>query len=73
MNVNNIHPHTIRKLQGDIWELRPDNHRIVFFYFSGNEIVLLHAFKKQHGKAPKNEIKRAEAERDDFLRRKRNG
>ena len=73
LEVNNIYPHTIRNLRGDIYELRPDNHRILFFYFSGKEFVLLHAFKKQHQKAPPHEIDRAEKEMNDFKRRNTNG
>lgn len=69
MSINNVFPQSIRKLEGDIYELRPDNHRIVFFYFDGNTFVLLHAFKKQHGKAPPHEIRKAQQEMKDYIRR----
>lgn len=69
MEINNHFPNSARKLRGDIYELRPDNHRVVFFYFDGNTFVLLHAFKKQHGKAPPHEIEKAEKEMKDYIRR----
>ncbi len=73
MTVNNVYPKTIRRLRGDIWELRPKGSRVIFFSFTGNQFVLLHAFKKQKQKAPPTEIERAENEMKDFIRRNGNG
>ncbi|WP_153721078.1 type II toxin-antitoxin system RelE/ParE family toxin [Sporosarcina cascadiensis] len=50
-----------------IWELRPDNYRIFFFHWEGNQIVLLHPFRKSTKKTPKREIQRAEREMLDWI------
>lgn len=50
-----------------IWELRPKDHRILFFGWNGNQIVLLHSFRKETGKTPKKEIEQAEKEMKDWL------
>ena len=64
-------PDNITKhLEEDIWELRPDNNRVFYFYFQENTFVLLHQFRKKSQKTPKREIEKAKAERDDYLRRK---
>lgn len=73
MAVNNVFPHTIRKLNDDVYELRPGSNRIFFFYYTGNEFVLLHAYRKHGQKAPPSEIKKAENERKDYIRRNQNG
>ena len=54
----------------DIWELRPGNNRVLYFYFQNDTFVLLHQFRKKTQKTPKREIERAKAERDDYLARK---
>lgn len=54
----------------DIWELRPGNNRILFFFFIDNTFVLLHHFRKKTQKTPIREIERAKAERDDWISRK---
>ena len=54
----------------DIWELRPGNNRVLYFYFKNDTFVLLHQFRKKTQKTPKREIERAKAERDDYLARK---
>lgn len=64
-------PDNITKHIGeDIWELRPGNNRVFYFYFRENTFVLLHQFRKKSQKTPKREIEKAKAERDDYLRRK---
>ncbi|HCU23711.1 MAG TPA: hypothetical protein DF383_01740, partial [Deltaproteobacteria bacterium] len=34
-----------RKLKGvdKLWELRPGKHRAIYFYYQGNQAILLHA------------------------------
>ena len=59
-----------KHLEEDIWELRPGNNRVFYFYFQENTFVLLHQFRKKSQKTPKREIEKAKAERDDYLRRK---
>lgn len=40
------------------------------FFYKDNIFVLLHAFRKKTQKTPHREIKKAIAERDDYLARK---
>lgn len=60
----------IKHLQDDIWELRPGNNRVLYFYFENKTFVLLHIFRKKTQKTPKREIERAIAARKDYLKRK---
>ena len=71
MAVNQLYPKTIRKLRGDIYELRPGKHRVFFFFFTGKHFVLLHAYRKFKDKAPPKEIDKAEEEMKDYIRRHR--
>lgn len=64
-------PENITKhLDDNIWELRPGNNRVLYFYFEENTFVLLHQFRKKSQKTPHREIDKAKAERDDYLSRK---
>ena len=55
----------------NIWELRPGDTRIFYFFHCNNTFVLLHSFRKKSQKTPRVEIERAIAERDDYLYRTR--
>ena len=57
-------------LDGEIWELRPLNNRILFAGYKNNTYVLLHHFLKKTNKTPQREIDRAKRELDDYRRRK---
>lgn len=71
-NNGTLLPNNITKhIEEDIWELRPGNNRIFYFYVDNNSFVLLHSFRKKTQKTPKREITKAKAERDDYLSRKR--
>lgn len=59
-----------KHLDEDIWELRPGNNRVLFFYFKDDTFVLLHHFRKKTQKTPRKEIERAKSERDDWILRK---
>lgn len=64
-------PENVTKHLGDgIWELRPGNNRVFYFYFGNDTFVLLHQFRKKSQKTPRREIDKAKAERDDYLSRK---
>ncbi len=64
-------PENITKnIDGDIWELRPGNNRVFYFYHRNNTFVLLHHFRKKSMKTPPREIERAKRERDDYIKRK---
>lgn len=53
----------------NIWELRPGNNRVFYFYHKNDTFVLLHHFRKTTQKTPKREIEQALAERNDYIRR----
>ena len=53
-----------------IWELRPGNNRVLFFFHKDDTYVLLHHFRKKTQKTPQREIERAKAERLDWMNRK---
>jgi phage-related protein len=58
-------------LEDGIWELRPGNNRVFYFFFENNTFVLLHSFRKRTQKTPRRELDKAKAERDDYLARRR--
>ena len=61
----------ITKHLGDgIWELRPGNNRVLYFFHKDDTYVLLHQFRKKTQKTPQREIEKAKAERRDWLSRK---
>lgn len=66
-----------KKLIGteEIWECRiqfgSNSYRILCFFADNSAVVLTHGFTKKRQKTPKSEIRKAEAFRRDFLRRKR--
>lgn len=37
----------VKHIEGDIWELRPIDNRIFFFYCKDNKFVMLHYFQKK--------------------------
>ena len=62
---NNITKH----IQDNIWELRPGNNRVLYFYYKNNTFVLLHMFRKKTQKTPKSEIDKAIRESTDYIER----
>lgn len=59
-----------KHLDENIWELRPGDNRVLYFYHKDDTYVLLHQFRKKTQKTPPREIAKAKAERDDWLSRK---
>lgn len=59
----------MKKLSGDIWELRPGHNRVLYFFCKDNKYVLLHHFVKKTQKTPKKEIDRAIKEMNDYIER----
>lgn len=55
---------TFRQIRGSLWEIKIKTHRsgyrLFYVCIKGDNIVLLHAYKKQSQKAPKKEIETAE-------------
>lgn len=65
-NGTRLSQNITKHIKDDIWELRPGNNRILYFYFHNEEFVLLHMFKKKTQKTPKEEIEKAKREMVDF-------
>ena len=61
-----------KHLEDDIWELRPGNNRVFYFFFENDTFVLLHHFRKKSQKTPRREIEKAKNERIDYITRKEN-
>lgn len=58
-----------KKIEGKIWELRPVPYRVFFAVLTGNDILLLHPFRKQTQRTPQREINQAQRELNDWLER----
>ena len=71
-NRTRLNENITKHLGDGIWELRPGNNRVFYFFFQDNTFVLLHQFRKKTQKTPKREIEKPERERDDYLFRKEN-
>ena len=61
-----------KHLEGDIWELRPLDNRILFAGVVNGKFVLLHQFLKKTQKTPNIEIDQAKRELADYLERSKN-
>ena len=72
LNGTQLPSNITKHIEENIWELRPGNNRIFYFYCDTNDFVLLHSFRKKTQKTPKREIEKAKSERDDYLLRKEN-
>lgn len=59
----------VKHIDGDLWELRPLDNRIFFFYWRDNNFVLLHHFTKKSQKTPVAEIDKARRNLKEFLER----
>ena len=65
----------VRHLGGKLWELREESstnaYRLLYFFFSGRKIVLLHGFQKKTQKAPSSEIEIALQRLNHYMKRNR--
>ena len=59
----------VKHIDGNLWELRPLNNRIFFFYWKDNKFVLVHYYIKKSQKAPKKVIKKAMSNIKDCIER----
>lgn len=59
----------IKHIEGNIWELRPQPERILFFSYIGDTFILLHHFRKKTQKTPKKEIDCAKHRAKDYIER----
>ena len=69
-NGTHMNAEMTKHLDDGIWELRPGNNRVFYFFYQNDTYVLLHQFRKKSQKTPKREIEKAKTERNDYLRRK---
>ena len=69
-NGTNLPVQIAKHLDEEIWELRPGDNRVLFFYFNEGTYVLLHHFRKKTQKTPPREIARAKSEMKDYIARK---
>ncbi len=56
-----------RHIRERLWELKVGEHRVFFVLITGPTLILLHAYKKQGQKAPKQEIATALARMKEVL------
>ena len=69
-NGTRLNENITKHLEDGIWELRPGNNRVFYFFFENDTFVLLHYFRKKSHKTPKREIEKAKNERADYVARK---
>jgi len=64
----------VKHLEGKLWEVRwasdRNIYRVLYFFFTGRQIVLLHGFQKKTEKTPRREIEVAEKRMESFILRK---
>ena len=79
LQVRNITagPPLVRHLEGDLWELREESstniYRIIYFFFTGRRIVLLHGFQKKTQRTKNKELKIARLRYRIFLQHEGRG
>ena len=63
----------VRHLEGKLWELREESRtnifRLLYFFFSGRQIVFLHGFQKKTQKTPRRELETARKRMQRFIDR----
>ena len=59
----------VKHLDGDIWELRPLDNRILFAIYKNRLYMLLHHFTKKTNKTPPAEIAQAKRNLADYIER----
>jgi phage-related protein len=62
-----------RHIEDKIWEIREESntrtYRVLYFFFTGRRIVLLHGFEKKTERTPRREIEMAQRRLDQFVER----
>ncbi|MCY8073222.1 type II toxin-antitoxin system RelE/ParE family toxin [Bacillus inaquosorum] len=60
----------IKKLKGhDIWQVRVNENRLLYFYYSGNSIVFTNQFQKKQNDTPKKEIDKAKQRKEIWAKK----
>ena len=58
-----------KHLDGEIWELRPLENRVLYAYYKDNTFILLHHFIKKTQKTPLREIEQAKRNLANYIER----
>ena len=58
-----------KRLDGEIWEIRPIRNRLLYAALDGNCFIILHHFIKKTQKTPKREIDQAKRNLSDYRER----
>ncbi|MBQ6504447.1 MAG: type II toxin-antitoxin system RelE/ParE family toxin [Flexilinea sp.] len=66
-NGTNLPVEIAKHLEDEIWELRPGNNRVFFFFYDKGTYVLLHHYRKKSQKTRQREIKQAKSEMKDYI------
>ena len=75
LRIRNVHATEplVKHLDDKLWELRRDSagntYRLLYFFFTGKQIVFVHGFQKKSQKTPRSEIEIAQARIRNFLAR----
>jgi phage-related protein len=73
LSIRNVRarPPLVRHLEGKLWELREESgtniYRLLYVFFTGRRIVILHGFQKKTQRTPRREIETALARLDRFV------
>ncbi len=63
----------VRHLEGKMWELREESrtniYRLLYFFYTGRRIVVVHGFQKKTQKTPRRETDVALQRLDRFIKR----
>jgi phage-related protein len=76
LRILNIHAHEplVKQVEGKLWELRRASngniYRLLYFFFTGRKIVIVHGFQKKTQKTPRREIETARKRMDEYIKRK---
>lgn len=65
-------PHA-RMIKGKLWELRPGNFRFFYFTVIEQRFVILHGYRKQSQKAPRQEVDIAMKRMKEMMDEVKNG
>lgn len=67
------HEPLVKHLEGKLWELREESqtniYRVIYFFFTGRRIILVHGFGKKKQKTPAKELEIARKRYFEFLQR----
>lgn len=73
LRIRNVQarPPLVRHLEDKLWELREESgtniYRLLYVFFTGRRIVILHGFQKKTQRTPRREIETALARIDRFV------